>query len=1010
MKKRYNMDLMKLSRQVGGIKSLFLLIFTFASFALWAQERSISGKITDGDSGEAVPGVTVVIKGTSRGTITDFDGFYKLAVSDNDILQVSFIGYQTQQVEIGARTVIDFKLVLDVEQLDEVVVVGYGAVQKKDLTGAVNPVSSKDFNRGVMTSPDGLLVGKVAGVQITPGSGEPGSASKITIRGSATIGAGGAKDDPLFVVDGVPIDNGGSVGTRNPLNFINPTDIETMTVLKDASATAIYGSRGAHGVIIITTKKGSYNQKSSFTYDGSYTVSQNIGDLGNLSPQNFKNYMRLKGGLRLDMLGTSQTNWADQVLQNATGQVHNMTLRGGGEDNNYRISIGHQELEGIVKTTNTDRTTVSINYAQKLFNDDLTITFNSKGAFTKDQFAAGVIGNAFSFDPTQAVKDPNSIYGGYYEWEDGLAVKNPVAELDLNKNFGKGFRSLGNMEMEYKIPFIQGLSVKTNVSYDILNSENKLFRPTYLRAESISAFPGVYQVERATKTSYLAEFYTTYKRDMPSINSSFDVTGGYSYQNFMREKPNYRLTGLDNNLFGIDAPVKAEMTAIGLEPVENRLISFFGRMNYRYMNRYIFTATLRRDGSTKFGGRNKWGLFPSGAFKWQLIDEPFLAGQSLFDDLGVRVGYGVTGSQEISDYLYIQTYDLSLSQGAQYQFGDTYYPLWRPVGVDPNIKWEETRSLNIGIDFGFMGGKVNGSVDIYQKNTTDLLNEVAFPAGSLPKDRVLTNIGQVRNQGIELLINTVVVDKSDFDLNISFNASHNQNEIVSLDNEKSSGKGYEVGGIAGDVGQTIQVLRVGGQINAFNVYEQKYLNGKPVDDQTDANGDGVANLLDMYVDRNNDSIINENDKRPYKSPAPKWMFGMTTSAKYKRFDFSATMRANLGNYIYNNNASNYGNIFTLINRVPNNVHESVLETNFNQKQLFSDYYVENASFLRLDNISLGYTLNLFDKGTLRMYSTVSNVFTLTGYSGQNPEAGSGGIDNSLYPFSRTMIFGATLNF
>lgn len=1011
-----------MDKQLKVFTMLMLVLFSTNAFG---QERTVSGQIIDSESKETLPGVTVIIKGTSRGTVTDFDGNYQLSVSDGDVLTYSFLGYTSQEVPVGSRSIIDLSLELDIARLDEVVVVGYGSVQKKDLTGAVNPVSSKDFNKGVLSSPDRLISGKVAGVQITSNSGEPGGEVKIRIRGAATIG-NGSKDDPLFVVDGVPIDNNTNPGSRNPLNFINPNDIENITVLKDASATAIYGSRGAHGVIIVTTKKGKLNQGASFSYDGSYTMSQNIGDLGNLSPQNFRAYMRLKGGLRSDMLGESNTDWVGEVIQNATGQVHNLAVRGGTSSNTYRVSAGYQNLQGVLKNTESERISTSFNFTQNLFNDNFHITYNNKLAFTSDRFTPGVIGNAFSFDPTQSVRDANSPYGGYYEWSDALAVKNPVAEIDLVQDYGKSYRALGNLELEYNIPFIEGLSAKVNFGYDANNGEKKIYRPTYLRSQAINANPGSYEMERFTRTSILIETYGTYKRELAGINSYFDVTGGYSYQDFQAEFPKYTIQGLSTDLFELNTPVAPTEDGFintFLSPVQNRLISFFGRVNYHLMDRYIFTFNLRQDGSSRFGDDNKWGLFPSAAVKWQLIDEAFMSSQEIFDDLGIRFGYGVTGNQAIGDYLYLAAYSLSDAR-AQYQFGDSYYPLWRPSGVDPGIKWEQTSSLNLGVDYGFWNNRITGSVDIYQKKTTDLLNRIAFPAGLVTGDIVLTNIGEVNNQGIEFLVNSVVVDQSDMRFSISFNAAYNRNEIIKLDNRQSQTgfRGYETGSIAGDVGQSIQILKVGEEINSFDVYEQIYVNGKPVDDQTDRNEDGLVNLLDMYKDRitedtngdgipdAGDGIINEKDRRPYKSPFPDWIFGLTTSLNYKNFDLSMTLRSNIGNYVYNNNASQYGNVQRLIDRVPNNVHESVLETNFTSKQLYSDYYVENASFLKVDNISIGYTINAFDKGTIRLYGTVSNLLTITGYTGQDPEAGSNGIDNNLYPFSRTMLFGASVNF
>lgn len=998
-----------------GLLLLLLIVWAVPNMEAQAQERSVSGVISDSETGETLPGVTVLIKGSTNGTVTDFDGNYRLAVAENDILSYSFIGYTTQEVQVGNQTTINIKLSVDLQELQEVVVIGYGSIQKKDLTGSVAPVSEKDFNKGVLTSPSKLITGKVAGVQVTSNSGEPGGLVKITIRGAAKVG-NGSSDDPLFVIDGVPIDNNKNPGDRDPLSFINPSDIENITVLKDASATAIYGSRGAHGVIIITTKGGEFNQKARFSYSGNFTISQNIGELGNLSTDNFRKYMRLKGGLRLDQLGDANTNWVDEVLQDAVGQSHNISISGGTESNRYNVSIGHQDLQGVVRTSGTQRSSISINFTQNLLNDDLTIKFNNKSAFTEDQYSAAVIGAAFQFDPTQAIRDPNSIYGGYFEWDNSQTVRNPVAQLELTQEEGKSFRSLGNVEFEYKLPVIEGLSAKVNLAYDINNGEKRKFEPSNMATQVLGNTnpPGYYELENFSRSSLLFEGYGIYKKDLPSINSSFDVTSGYSYQTFQSRFPKFSIAGLSTNSFGLNNPAEPVEDAViktELNPLENRLISFFGRVNYNLLNRYIFTASLRRDGSTRFANDNQWGWFPSAAFKWQLIDEPFMKSQSLFDDLGVRVGFGITGNQSIGEYLYVSTYTLS-DPRASYQFGDEYVLTWRPNAVDPSIRWEGMRSINFGIDYAFKEGRINGSLDYYQKTSSNLLNEIPFPAGLIVGDLVLTNIGEVSNSGIEAVVSAVIIDKQDFQFSLGFNATYNRNEVKKLDNRSdvSDFRGYQTGSIAGDVGQEIQILRVGQPINAFEVYEHIYYNGQPADDRTDWNEDGKINQLDMYVDQNDDGIINEADRRPYKSPFPDFIFGLTGSANYKRFDLSFTFRSNIGNYVYNNNASQYGNVEGLINRVPNNVHESVLETNFNSRQLLSDHYVENASFLKLDNISLGYTFNFKESVSLRLYTTMSNLLTVTGYTGQDPEAGSSGIDNNLYPFSRTMLLGASLNF
>ncbi len=987
----------------------FVVIVALFLYNAMLAQRTITGTVTDAQTKEPLIGANILVVGTSTGTISDIDGTYSLQVPDGySVLEFSYTGYASQRITLGASNIVDVGLAAG-EILEEVVVIGYGTVKKEDATGAVNAISSKDFNRGAIVSPDQLITGKVAGVQITSNSGEPGGQTSIRIRGGTSVNA---SNEPLYVIDGVPIDNaphnpGGFSSGRNPLNFLNPNDIETFTVLKDASATAIYGSRGANGVVIITTKKGKAGERSRVTYDGYYTTANLAGEPDVFSAADFRNVVTFKAPERLTILGSNNTNWFDEVTQTASGHSHTVSFTGGGENMGYRLSAGYQNLEGVIRASETERTNFSLNYNHALFDNRLTVNANVKGSYTKDQYDPGVVGSASSFDPTQAVYDPNNkTFGGYFEYPLPQSPRNPVSFIEQQEDFGKSFRNIGNIEFDYKFKdLIPGLSAKLNLGFDVNNGERKRFQPTTLSRPPFTNYTGEIRIENFTRTNTLLDFYLNYNRAFGD-NHRLDFTAGYSYQDFRNEFPSFRAFDLANDIFGANSTAPASEFEANNSVVQNRLISFFGRANYAFQDKYLLTVTVRRDGSTRFGESNRWGIFPSAAFAWRILQEDFAQGlNNTFSDLKLRLGYGITGNQEIGDFRYLPTYSLSDAR-ARYQFGDIFVTTARPNGYDPNLKWEETASYNIGVDFGFMKGRINGSLDYYYKKTEDLLFTVNVPAGTNLTDRVLTNIGSVENQGVELTLNAIVLDKSDFYWNVGFNAAHNTNEILAIDQVSTSG--ILTGGIAGGVGNQIQILQVGQPINSFFVFQQKLgTDGNPLRDGVDHNEDSNINLADIYEDLNGDGKVDDLDKRPYEKPAPDIILGITSQLTYKNFDLNFTLRGNVGNYVYNNNASNYG-YFDRIDERPgfvNNVHTSVLLTNFERPQYFSDYYVEEASFLRLDNITLGYTFTqLANNRSLRLYATAQNLFVFTKYTGLDPEVGSG-IDNNPYPRSRAFIFG-----
>jgi len=977
--------------------------------AQWvAAQRTITGTVTDAQSKEALIGANILVVGTSIGTITEYDGTYSLTIpAGASSLEFSYTGYTTQTIAITAANVLDIALQPG-QVLEEVVVIGYGSVKKEDATGVVATISADEFNRGAIVSPDQLIAGKVAGVQISSNSGEPGGGAKVRIRGGTSINA---SNEPLYVIDGVPIDNEGFAGGRNPLNFLNPADIETFTVLKDASATAIYGSRGANGVIIITTKKGKAGSGVQVNYDGNVNTASISGDPATLDAAALRNVVTFKAPSRLELLGNAETDWYDEILQTATGQTHNLSVTGGAANIGYRVSGGYQQLTGILRASETERTNVAFSINTTGLDGRLQINANLKGAATRDQFDPNIIASTWSFDPTQPIFDPtNTVYAGYNEYGVALAPRNPVSATEQVQDFGRTYRGLGNLDVKYDLGFIKGLSVKMNIGFDANNGKRERFQPTTYARTQAGPDPeaGELYIENFTRTNKLLETYLNYKRDI-GTEHSVDAILGYSYQDWREEYPSYRGFGLTSNSFGLNSAAPATQFEANNSVFENRLISFFGRVNYNFGSRYSLTATLRRDGSTRFGPLNRWGWFPSAAVAWRILEEDFARSLSgIFSDLKLRVGFGITGNQDIPDFRYLPTYRASDFR-TRYQFGNDYVSTIRPNGYDPALKWEETASYNIGLDFGFANGRINGAIEYYVKNTNDLLFTVNVPAGTNLTDRVLTNIGELRNQGVELTLNAIAVDVKDFKWDISANAAFNSNEVIAID--RISEQGILTGRINGGVGNDVQVLQVGSAVNSFFLFQHKLgADGLPLVDGVDHNDDGVTNLADMYEDLNGDGIVNDLDKRAFNQPAPKVILGLTSNLSYKKLDLGFTFRAHLGNYIYNNNASNYGfyNRLTLNPNYVNNLHTSVLETKFDAPQFFSDYYLEDASFLRLDNITLGYTImpkSVFNN--IRLYATAQNLFVLTNYSGLDPEVDNG-IDNNPYPRARAFVFGLSL--
>lgn len=969
-------------------------VFLLALFAQlsFAQTR-ITGKVTDA-SGAPVVGASVQAKGTRTGTSTLADGTFSLTV-DNSVttLVISSVGFGTQEVSIEGKTSVEVKLTSSGSTMGEVVVIGYGTARRKDLTGAITTVSTKDFVKGPLTSPEQLINGKVAGVQITAPSGAPGAGGRIRVRGTSSLAG---SNEPLIIVDGVPFDQqGGIAGTNNPLALINPNDIETFTVLRDASATAIYGNRATNGVIIITTKKGKAGGlKVSFSTQNSLSF---VGDkVDVLNAEEFATVVNGKGtSNQRNLLGAQNTNWQDQIYQTAFMTDNNVSLTGGIKGLPYRFSLGYLNQDGVLKTGNLSRVTTAVNINPRLLDNALKVDFNFKGSFSKHKFAnEGAIGAAAFFDPTQPIRRSDNRFGGYFEWlqgnqPDGLAPRNPLGQLNLRDDQSDVNRFITNLQLDYTLPFFKDLRANLNVGYDYAKGEGTVVVPDSVGMDYVKG--GTNNQYDNTKKNKLFEFYLNYVKELKSIRSRIDITAGYGYQDFIRENTNYPDRRFNGTEFAPAAPFPFY--------TQNTLVSFYGRANFSVNSKYLFTATLRRDGSSRFGPDTRYGVFPSAAFAWNVAEESFLKGSKTISSLKLRLGYGETGQQEINnDYAYIPNYTLG-TQTAQYQFGNQFYQVNRPVGYDANIKWETTTTYNAGIDFGFLNGRITGSIDYYFKKTKDLLQGIDVPSGTNFTNRIVTNIGNMDNKGVEFVLNTNIIKQNKLNWDLGFNVTYNRNEITNLTLvDDPTFIGIAVGGIAGGVGNTIQIHSVGYRPNSFFVLQQVYDNaGKPVEG--------------LYVDRNGDGLINNQDYYRYQSAEPLWLLGFTTSVNYDRWTFSTVLRANIGNYMYNNMFSNNGVFQPGSLNFLQNVHRNYLETGFGTYQYFSDYYMENASFLRMDNLTVSYDFGkvINKKANLRATANVQNVFVSTKYRGLDPEI-AGGIDNNFYPRPRIVSLGVNLDF
>lgn len=963
-------------------------------------QRTISGTVTDQVNGEPLIGATIVDRDDfSLGTITDFDGTFELKVPESTVaLRFSYTGYGTIDVPLAdAGDYLEVQLKAG-SVLDEVVVIGYGTVKREDVTGSLQTVDSRDFNRGAITSPQELLAGKVPGVAITTGGG-PDDGAQIRIRGASSLDA---SNEPLFVVDGIPLESGGVAGNRNPLNIINPNDIETITVLKDASATAIYGSRAAAGVILITTKKGSAGMGLKVSYNGnvSWGVPMNTVDV--LSAEEFRQTMgevHADKPERLDLMGDANTDWQSEIYRTALATDHNVSLAGAAGAVPYRVSLGYTSKEGLLLNDNFSRYTAGVNLTPGFLDNTLQVNIGFKGMLTQNQFAErGAIGAALSFDPTQPVLDPTSQYSGYNVWTlgngnpNGLAPNNPVSLLDPNLRDDRSTvqRYILNASVDYRIPFLPDLRANLNLGYDYSKGEGSLMIP----GNNTVAFSfnerfggGADNEYDQVRTNEILEFYLSYKKQL-SRDHEVDVMGGYSWQRFF----------FANNFFPSDAAGTPEIAVPRInQDNELYLLSLYTRANYNYRNRFLLTFTLRGDATSRFAPENRWGLFPAVATAIKIIDND----NERFNNLKLRAGWGITGQQDIGSPYEYQPLYVSSQDNARYRLGNTLFNTLRPDPYDRDIKWEETTTLNLGFDFSVIKGRLSGTLDLYERQTKDLLSFIQVPAGTNLSNFINTNIGSMVNRGIELGIFASPISNAKIRWDLGANVAYNYNEItrlIAVDDPDFIG--VPIGGIAGGVGSNIQIHTVGFAPRSFFVFEQLY--------------DEDGKLLEgQFADRNGDGVVDEEDKYRFEKPAADYIFGITSNMNIGKFDFSFAGRANIGGFVYNNVATDMGYLARLWHPTGylSNVHRSAVENNIvNQaSSTFSDHFVTNASFFRLDHITFGYT---FDKGIwdfMRLYATVQNPFVLSGYDGLDPEVFDG-IDNNFYPRPRTFLFGVSVTF
>jgi len=1004
--------------------SLFLSVYSFA-------QSTITGHVKDA-AGEPVIGASVLINGTSNGTVTDLDGNFTVNVQPGAPLTISYIGYQKQQVAAANGMVVILKDD-QAQQMNEVVVIGYGAVKKSDLTGSVTALKPDSKNKGLVVNAQDMLSGKVAGVSVTSDGGTPGAGSTIRIRGGSSLNA---SNNPLIVIDGVAMDQTGIKGVTNPLSLVNPQDIESFNVLKDASATAIYGSRGSNGVIIITTKKG--RRGTQISYNGSFTVSTKSKNLDVLSAEEYRKLITDKFGTAMftidsngnqvptayARLGKANTNWQNEIFRTAFSHDHNVSVSGQAANwLPYRVSAGYTNQQGIIKTSSFERFTGAVTLSPSLLNNHLNITLNGKGMWTKNRYADGeAIKAARQFDPTQPVYASGfDNFAGYYQWLDGgtalndptwpttyysLATKNPVSILNLKNDRAISRDFLGSADIDYKVHGFEDLRLHVTAGIDIAKGRQLTdVDPASPQAIYYGSYGWESQLKRNMQLSAYAQYYHDFN---DKAKNHFDIMAGYEWAHFWHNT--------HNSYWSYFPKTNADASIAGKErnrtkydfATENYLVSFFGRANWSLMDgRYMVTATVRDDGSSRF--RDHWAVFPSFAFAWRMNEENMFKKINWLSDLKLRLSWGMTGQQEgIGDYNYFAVYEMNTGV-------DSYYPVYgdgtlaRPKAYDPSLKWETTTSYNVGLDWGILKQRLSGTIDWYYRKTNDLLNSATVSAGSNFRNQVMSNIGSMYNTGVEASIHWLAINTKDFNWTMDYNFTYNYNKITNLNGGNDADYFVPTGGISAGTGGNIQAQHVGNTVNSFHVFQQVYdKNGKPIE--------GVV------VDRNGDGKITDADKYYYKAPAAPVTMGFASRFEYHSWDLGFALRTSIGNYVYNDAFASTANMSNselfskskyLVNRPTEVLADNWLSTE--TKSIQTDYWVQNASFLKLDNITLGYSFaNLLKQGTWngisgRVYGTVNNVFCITKYKGLDPEVFNG-IDNNLYPRPISFILGLNLNF
>ena len=962
-----------------------------------AQTRTIKGEVTDAQNGEALIGATVMVEGEKGGTVTDFDGNFSLQVSSSaKKIKVSYIGYIDKVLSISDNMKV--KLESDSKALADVVVIGYGTARKSDLTGSVATVKSKDFNKGLVSSPEQLINGKVSGVQIMSNSGSASAGSTIRVRGGASLNA---SNDPLIVLDGVPLEQGGISGnSSNFLSMINPSDIESMTVLKDASSTAIYGSRASNGVIIITTKKGQQGAvKVNFNTTNSLQTRAQMVDM--LSLDEFVNVINQYGSAnQKSLLGTANTDWNDEVYRTAFGTDNNLSVSGSIDKwLPFRVSVGYYNQSGLVRKDNVERWTGNVVLTPSFFQDHLKLTINAKGTLNNNSFNnGGAVWAAATFNPTIPVYSGNDKYGGYNEALDAdgvpvnAGVRNPRGLVDLYDSKSKVSRFIGSMDVDYKVHFLPDLKLHATVGADYAKGDGTVYVPAYAaqsynKDESLGGSDYKYGPQK--NENRLLTLYANYAKYFEDIKSNVDLTAGYDYQYWKSTTP----------LYYTKSAAGTTLSTVKASDYRHVMLSYYGRINYSFDGKYLLTATVRRDASSRFSKDTRWGTFPSVALGWTLTEEPWLKNQKVLSNLKLRASYGVTGQQEgIGNYNYLPVYTYSVT-GAEAFINGQYINTYRPEAYVSDLKWETTTSWNFGLDFGFLDGRIGGAIDFYTRKTKDLLASVPTAAGTNFSKTILTNVGNVDSKGIEVSLNATPIQTKDWEWNLSYNFTWQNMKVKNLSLTKGGSQTNVKVGPSIDAYQ-FQVLSEGYEPYMFYVYHQLYdsKTGKPIEG--------------AYADLNNDGEINESDLYRYHSPAPKYIMGLSTSLRYKQLTLGMSFRANIDNYVYNGMGMSTGAFETVSynNSQLNNLNTSFLKTGFKTRQYLSDYYVENASFLKLDNLSLSYNVGKINKwASLTVSAMVQNVFTITGYSGTDPEVPNG-MDNSFYPRPRTYSVSLGLQF